>query len=211
MSDCKGDLYIQIVPLKNSDHKRIAHHKCNPLQRIKVSESTTLRTITNYIKRLASPESDSTTVSLHVNYHNEPLQLPLALSVAEYLTITNQGSEGEVRYSFAETKDGTEAAPPDVHTQQEFAHLAEPRLPFVPEDAQRYPVPSLGRFGPFGTAAVQPGDASFESLLHSGFSLFSNSFGAFPPLFEPGPEMKNGGGEDTISLRKNLEMEILRK
>jgi hypothetical protein len=213
MTDSLPDMHIQIVPLKNCDHKRVTRHKSNPLQRIKVNNTTTLFTIASYIKRLAGADSDMTTVSLHTNYHNEPLQLPLSMLVVDYLAITNQGIQGEVRYSFADVKRKAEGTAPVVHFQPEVTHQPEPNVAVATEEPPPYPPPSLGRFGPF---AVGVGDVSFGSLFHSGFSLFSNSFGVFPPTIEPsgvhsGTDAKGGTSEDTISLRKNLEMEILRK
>jgi hypothetical protein len=210
MADPRPELYIQIVPLKNSDHKRVTRHKSNPLQRIKVSDNTTLLTITSYIKRLAGAESDGTSVSLYANYHNEPLQLPLSLSVAEYLIITNQTDQGELRYSFA---GGVQQSA--VRFQSEGTRprpLPEVRIAVPRDDGPRYPPPSIGRFGAFQMPGPAIGDASYGSLFHTGFSVFSNSFGNFSPSIDVNTAHQlgeaRGSGDDPISLRRNLEMEI---
>jgi hypothetical protein len=209
MSASKPEFFLQTVPLKNSDHKRITSHKNNPLQRIKVSDNTTLFAISLYIKRLAGAEFDGTPVYLYANYHNEPLQLPLSLSVREYLIITNQGTIGEVRYSFSSGKNESDVPTPPVGLQPEDIRsrpLPKARIQVPISNPLKYPPPSFGRFG----------DPSFGSLFHSGFSAFSSSLGTFSAssidlnAAHHNGEMK-GNPEDTISLRENLEKEILKK
>jgi hypothetical protein len=196
------DLYIHIVPLKNSDHKRVSRSKNNPLQRIKVSDNTTLHTIASYVKRIAGAESDNTYVTLYTTYHNEPLQVPLSLSVLQYILLTSQGEQCEVRYAFTERPMDAPVAAPTF--QPSFAPRQEAHA--------RYPPPSLGRFETFTPGLVHPID-SFGAVFHSGFSLFSNSFGGFPMSLDPATvhQPAEAKGEDAISLRKNLEMEIQRK
>jgi hypothetical protein len=193
----RAELYLHLIPLKNTDHKRVSRQKNNPLQRIKVSDNATLRTITSYLIRLANAESNNTAVTLYTTYRGEPVQVPLSMSVAEFLLITNQAGQGEVRYSFSEIQPKVDARIA-VPTAQ-----ARP-----PPERPRYPPPQgLGRLAP-----PLPVD-SFGPDFHTGFSLFSNSFGGFLPSLDSGTlgQPTDVKDADTISLRKNLELEIQRK
>jgi hypothetical protein len=209
MSVSKPELDLSIVPLKNSDHKRVTCHKSNPLQGIKDSDNTTLLTISCYIKRIAAAEFDGTPIYLYANYPNEPLQIPLSLSVREYLIVTNQVAIGEVPYSFSSVKHESDVPTPPVGVQPEdipSQPLPEARIEVPISNTLKYPPPSFGKFG----------DVSYESLFHSRFSIFSNSLRTFSSSSNDlnaahhNGEMR-GNPEETISLRENLEMEILRK
>lgn len=106
MHQDKAELYVRIVPFTNADHKRISRNKNNPLQRIKVSNNTTLYTISSYIHGQASSADQSQlSVSLHVPFSNKCVQLPLSMSVADFLLITNQVKQGELRYRFDKTDE----------------------------------------------------------------------------------------------------------
>ena len=90
MHQDKAELYVRIVPFTNADHKRIQRNKNNPLQRIKVSNNTTLYTISSYIHgQASSSDQNQLSVSLHVPFSNKCVQLPLSMSVADFLLITN--------------------------------------------------------------------------------------------------------------------------
>jgi hypothetical protein len=123
--------------------------------------------------------------------------MPLSMSVAEFLFITNQLGQGDLRYSFA-----PDPAPPFNPHQPPRLRQGKPETRYPPP-AEKMP-PSI------------PLSDSIGGLFHSGFSLFSNSFGTFPPSLDGlglrlGGEAKGQKIEDTISLRKNLELEILKR
>ena len=103
MNEGNGEQYIKILPLKNVDHKRITRNKNNPLQRIKVSNNTHLYSISNYIQHLANVDSNNFNVCLYAPHPNSCVQLPLSLSISEYLLITEQG---EIRYTFIDKGHG---------------------------------------------------------------------------------------------------------
>ena len=106
MHQDKAELYVRIVPFTNADHKRIQRNKNNPLQRIKVSNNTTLYTISSYIHgQASSSDQNQLSVSLHVPFSNKCVQLPLSMSVADFLLITNQVKQGELRYRFDKTDE----------------------------------------------------------------------------------------------------------
>jgi hypothetical protein len=198
----RRELSLQIVPLKNADHKRVSRHKNNPLQRIKVSDRTSLLTIAGYIRRLAGAEADGAPVALYASYRGEPLQVPLSMSVGQYLIVTNQDGHGEVRYAFADARPGAGAP----------AARPRPRQEPLPELPRYPPPPLLGRARPLAPPPLHPAD-SFAAIFHSGFSLLSNSFGGFLPSIDAGPpgQAADGKVDDAISLRQNLEIEIQRK
>jgi hypothetical protein len=182
------ELYVQVVPLNLSDQKRLS--KNNHHQRIKVSNGATLATLASYVQRLA--DSDSS-VSLHAPYGNGTIQMPLSISVAEFFYITNQHGEGELRYSFK----------PDTSPAMATHHPM--KLPRRTADQPNYPPP----------LPVIPLSDSIGGLMHSGFSIFSNSFGVFPTSPDA---LKHGiidgqgvRADDSLSLRQNLELEIMKQ
>jgi hypothetical protein len=220
MCEDKGELFLQVIPLKNSDHKRISRNKNNPLQRIRVSPSTSLATITSYVRRLAGPESDESDITLHAPYLTETVQLPLTMTVAELLLVTHQNSQAEVRYGFVD-KFCPPTAPSSVHflpgafvvqtaprlRPPKSAHLSDQPNMFNLDAQVRFPVPSFR-----GVPQID----SITPMFPSGFSLFSNSFGIYPTSIdtqhagEAADAGSTSAGDNSISLRRNLEMEINR-
>ena len=193
MHEDKAEVYVQIVPLLNSDHKRIYQNKNNPVQRIKVSNNTSLLVIASYIHRLAGADASSTTVALYIPYGTESIRLPLSIKTAEFLLMTNQGKEGKVMYSFVTQAPPVPKRPPVPPPK---LRKEKPRVPAVaayPEPIEKKP------------PAIPLADSPCP-LIHSGFSLFSNSFGVFPPTLDSiGFEKSGGATGGTISLRKGLE------
>jgi hypothetical protein len=193
MCDATGqtpELYVQVVPLKPSDQKRLS--KNNHHQRIKVSNRATLATLARYVQRLA--DSDSA-VSLHAPYGSGTVEMPLSISVAEFFYITNQHGEGELRYSFR----------PDTSPAVTIHQPVKLRRK-TPEQSSYPPPPP-----------VIPLSDSIGGLMQSGFLIFSNSFGIFPPSpdalglrhgLTDGQGMR---GDDALSLRQNLELEIMKQ
>jgi hypothetical protein len=98
----RAELYLQIFPLRVIDQKYITRCKNNPRQRMKLSNSATLLAISTYIHRLGGPAVSDLRVHLHCAYREEKVELPLSMTAAEFLFISNQGTEGEVHYSFVE-------------------------------------------------------------------------------------------------------------
>lgn len=130
MHQDKAELYVRIVPFTNADHKRISRNKNNPLQRIKVSNNTTLYTISSYIHGQASgPDQKLLSVSLHVPFSNKCVQLPLSMSVADFLLITNQVKQGELRYRFDRT---------DEQNQQQYQFLQQSTGQMMQQQNQFY-------------------------------------------------------------------------
>lgn len=196
MQGDKAEVYIQIFPLWNSDHKRIYRNKSNPVQRIKVSNNTTLYVIASYIHRLAGPDARDTTVCLYVRYGAEAIQLPLSITTAEFLLMTDQDKQGEIRYSFV-----SQAPPEPIRKPLPPPKLRKekPKVPPVP--AYPEPVEKKVEKSPIIPLAESP-----NPLLYTGFSLFSNSFGVFPPTLDSAGFDKSAGPPGgTISLRKELE------
>ena len=200
MHEDKAELYVQIVPLLNADHKRIARNKSNPLQRIKVSNNTTLYVIASYIHRLAGPDAQDTVVALHVPYGKDSIQLPLSMTAAEFLLITNQERQGDLMYSFVAPPEPPRARlpPPKLRKEKPAAPAVTYPPPPPPEPEPRVPM--------FEPPPKLPLTDSINPLMHTGFSLFSNSFGIFPPTldsagFDKGGETAGGA----VSLRKGLE------
>jgi hypothetical protein len=195
--------WVQAIPLQNSDHERIARQNRNPLQQIKVTDNMRLSTIADYLKGLGGADPTKGTVGLYANYHSKHLQLPLAMPVAEFFFVTGQEDQGEVRYSFLDEQTAAgPARPPSPHA------IFEARPPPPPAERPRYPLPSIARTQSFPLAPLHTSD-SLELIFHSGFLMFSNSFGRLPPSLEPSathqPEARDG---EVISLRRSLEMEI---
>jgi hypothetical protein len=184
-----ADLFISLIPLKNSDHLRIARTKSNPLQRVRISPAVCLNSLAAYIRRLATaPDSEPPLVNLFVDYRKQSLQLPLSLTVSDFLAITNQVTE--IRYGFDEVREERHVVRPLQRVSVEFP---EPQVSPV----QFYPAPSVGD--------------SLGPIYPAGFPLFGDSFTLFPPLFEP---VRNQNGEtqvdDALSLRYGLE-QLLQK
>lgn len=135
MHQDKAELYVRIVPFTNADHKRISRNKNNPLQRIKVSNNTTLYTISSYIHGQASSSDQSQlSVSLHVPFSNKCVQLPLSMSVADFLLITNQVKQGELRYRFDKT---------DEQHPQQRSSLQQPVGSAIPQHNQQLQTNSI--------------------------------------------------------------------
>ena len=201
MNEDKAERYVQIVPLLNADHKRIARNKSNPLQRIKVSNSMSLSVIAAYIHRLAGPDAQETVVSLHVPYGEDSIQLPLSMTAAEFLLITNQDRQGELMYSFVTPPppEPPRARLPPPKLRKEKPPPAVPTYPGPPPESRMMPPFEPPPPRPVMTDSINP-------LIHTGFSIFSNSFGIFPPTldsvgFDKGSESQGG----SVSLRKGLE------
>jgi hypothetical protein len=207
MQDSAAELHLQLQPLGLADQQRVAQTKHAPVQRIKVSQRTSLTTIAGYVQRIAGADPRCF-VSLHAPYHTETVQLPLSISVAEFLFITNQRGQGELRYAFSE-----QAIVPD--RQVELHRPPKLRGRKIPELEQpisaRYPPPPLVVREKVRTMASPVG-----GVFYLGLSMFSNSFGCLPHSLNGmtgrGAVARREGGrahsEDVASLRKHLEAEI---
>jgi hypothetical protein len=190
MNDPTPELDIRMSPLRSCDHRQISCSKHNPLQRIKVSNATMLLTVANSLQRLAMT---NTPVTLHAPYRSGTVQVPLSMSVAELMFITNQRDTCELRYSFA---DSVLISPPpvDVHHPPKLRH--RPTHP-SPTPIEEFPVISI------------PFSDSIESI-NTGLSLFSSTF---PQSFDGRWLLHSNNTKvppiaDVLSLRKNLELEI---
>lgn len=213
-----GVCYLQFAPLTAVDERRILQNRNNPVQTIKVSSTTRLQNVAGHIQQLAGLHGQNTTVVLYVPYQTEAVQLPLGLTVAEFCLITSQHIRGELRYSF------TEITPPkvEVPVAAQVEHLPPPKLrkpnpinipkTYPPPPPPQVSVPSIPvsktNFQP-PSIPVREGVLMASPILHTGFSLFSNSFGGFPGI-DTGSSDRIGPGDTSVSLRKGLE-QILSK
>jgi hypothetical protein len=116
------------------------------------------------------------------------------MAIGDYLFISGQHDQAQLHYSFSERM--AEPAPIEIHQPPKLR-----RRTVSEHVSPKYPPP----------VSVVAG------VFHSGLSMFSNSFGCLPPSLE-GIAVRGAGvrwdractpGEDTISLRKSLEAEIL--
>jgi hypothetical protein len=147
-----GEYYVTLIRFTPSDHERIFHTRSGPNQRIKVSTNSRLSTVAEYIVNLApSLRQSCTRVALYVSNGQDRMRIPLCLSVAELFFMTDQSREGEVFYAFVD--------PPPIETVE---------LPVRKKPAEAQPTPQ-----PHFPTAV-------PTVYHSGLTMFSNSFGAFP-------------------------------
>ncbi|KAH0793287.1 hypothetical protein GPJ56_002845 [Histomonas meleagridis] len=212
--------YIKILPLKNADHKRISRNKRNPLQRIKVSSSTPLFSISNYVQQLANVDPNNVSVLLYAPRTNSCIQLPLSLSISEYRLITEQE---EIRYSFVDKdKESKNEKKPKNKVQLINNHpsLQITKIQPKPTQEPHYPLPPVTQIfsnsqnSNFFTNIGVPLLDSQSPLFHTGFSLFSCSFGMTPhsndsqtlQIAERDKETTN----ENISLKKGIE-QFLRK
>jgi hypothetical protein len=111
--------------------------------------------------------------------------------------MTNQADQAELRYSFCERV--FDPLPTDAHQPPK---LRGRKIADTEKSCQVvYPPP------------IQV-PTTIDGLFHCGLSLFSNSFGFLPASLD-GTIVRGigtrGAREDMISLRKNLEAEILRQ
>lgn len=301
MTQDKSDLYVQIVPFTNADHKIITESNKNPLQRIKVDNTTTLCAISKYVLRQANGiDEGHLKVTLHAPYKSKCIQLPLTMTFSDFLLITSQDRQGEIRYRFDKIHDSkpkvqttrrniptsiqsltynnctpqqsiypyqfptnlNSALPPmnltpsqeratgfQYHqpTQPSFQpsfdfiqkmnktlHNVEPHYNMTENYAKplkktkKKPPPQEPPPPPPPPQMQQPnqyempnftnsiGMDSVNSLFHTGFQLYSNSFGSFPHIDSmsighvQNDSEKAPPSTESISLKKDLE-QILRK
>lgn len=247
MQQENAERYINIIPLTHLDHRIILQGKKPPLQRMKISNNATLSTIAEYIHELASTlDQKQNTVSLHVPYNANCVQLPLQITVSDFLLITNQGNEGKIRYRFDKKveaknkpltdstpkvapkinkKDANDQIPPidnelmlpkkkryQSKNQLNGISLAAPKI--RNKTAESTPQPSI----PHQRHQLPEFADSMNGIFHTGFHLFSNSFGNFPPNIDASFNSQNSNDNESkvplsneaISLKRDLE-KILQK
>lgn len=208
MNDREEDQYIKIIPLKEIDYQKIHKKKnINPLQKIKVSNNTPLSTLSNYIQKFTKADQGNISVSLYAPCNPDCIQLPLSLTISEYVLITGKD---EVRYSFitknpdsGECKDEPTTAGVEVGQK-----IQKNDTPFKTCNSNiGYPMPPMFQDAAPSTGFIQHNeDSQIGPLFHSGFSIFSNSFG--PYLSNIDTTYTNTEPKETtepISLRKDLE------
>jgi hypothetical protein len=76
--------------IEGNGSRHVRGSKNSPLQRIRVSPSSSLSTIFSYIQRLAGPESGELDITLDTPYLTKTVQLPLIMTVAELLLVTHR-------------------------------------------------------------------------------------------------------------------------
>jgi hypothetical protein len=205
----EGELYIQIAPLRTSDHNRVIANKYPPIMRLKVSDSMPLSAISNYVSKLVGADAPTLTIALHVPYRDTALQLPLTMSVAQIRAITGQSGDGDLRYSFTQKI----TAPPLYRPQK--LPIPKKRIPEQPPQQITYPVPARQISHPSPPKVTPPLpdlNESFTGYFSPGLAPWSNSFGMGPPYSDlGGPRFglaDPGNSEETISLMEHLQLEL---
>jgi hypothetical protein len=126
------------------------------------------------------------------------IEVPLSMNVSEIMYITGQNAQGELKYSFSE-KPPQLPPPPMIPSQPP---KLRGKVITRPPDIHKPPV-----LIPF-TDRPPP-------LFPGGFPVFSNSVASFPPSLDltlaRTLQTGRGTGDEFISLRKNLEIEIRRQ
>ena len=206
-----NELYVKLIPFKNADNKKVLNSKHNPLQRIKVSSSTPLHQISRYVHNMVFPENDETfQVQLYLSSNNNELKLPLSLNVSEFLFITNESEQGELRYSFVEAinkniiKNKTNL--PKKIVQEPLRNIQPSNIEIknnIENNTEK-------------NNNILPPQDSIGPMFTLGLSFFNDSFGLFPLLDSQASHNQNNNNNkppcpEAISLRNELELLIQKK
>lgn len=207
-SELEGEQYIKIIPLKEVDYQKIHKKKSvNPLQKIKVSNSTPLYSLSNYIQKFTKVDQGSSSVCLYAPCSPACIQLPLSLTISEYVLITGKD---EVRYSFIPKSADSAATRADA-APSGFDLERRPNRPDaklkVGGSAITYPMPPIFQDSNASSNFVPHNeDSQIEPLFHTGFSIFSNSFGPYISNVDSNyPSTEQRETVEPISLRNGLE------
>ena len=184
----KSEFLVTLLPLTQNDFMRVQASNSNPNQVVKVSYNSTLQILSNFLTNLLNA-GNNITASLHVTTKFSNLKLPLSMHISEFFLITGQKEQGKIFYTFGSTKPKV----PECKYQSSIKNA--PAKVDLPSSPISYPLHS---------------SISKLPLFHSGFSLFSNSFGGFPaPIDSKGyaSSQSNGKSQSTqyINLKNQLE------
>ncbi|KAH0794531.1 hypothetical protein GPJ56_001556 [Histomonas meleagridis] len=183
-----SEFLVSLLPLTPSDSTRVQASNNNPSQIVKVPFNSTLQIIANYLSALLKAGNNIMT-SLHVATKLSTLKVPLTMRVSELFMITGQKGQGKILYNFVSTKAKTPEPKPRTVMKFTPTKIDSPSSPIS------YPLNS---------------NISRLPLFHSGFSLFSNSFGGFPaPIDSKGYTSPFSSGkvpsQKSINLKNQLE------
>lgn len=193
--------YLKLIPKMVSDRKKMERKNANSLLRIPVNQQTTLYDIAEHILKKAYPLKSEYTVALYIIADGVVSKLPLTLNTAEFMIMTHQDKEGEIRYSFEDQNahpPSQQKAPP----QPETVFIDPPMAPPVAREQPEYShtIPE----NPPVNLAPQPSDLSIN--LTTGLSMF-NSIGIFPQLDSTFnvPPLNETPSQAAKSLKNELE------
>jgi hypothetical protein len=144
---------MRIAPLKDADQRRISRNKSLAFQRVKVSSHAPLSAISSYIHNLASWDPSPITVRLYVPFRDGNVQVPVTMTVAEILHITNQEDEGELRYSFIDLEPAptpARAQPSSGPKSHQTKDDCESSVPHPMINPQNQPLPVAALNSPNG-------------------------------------------------------------
>ena len=183
-----SEFLVSLLPLTQNDSARVQASNGNPNQLVKVSFNSTLQILSNFLVTLLNTRNDII-ASLHVATKFSTLKLHLSMRVSELFMITGQKKQGEIYYTFGSIK----AKEPE-RKQQTVTKIIPAKID-SPSSPLSYPLHS---------------NISRLPLFHSGFSLFSNSFGGFPaPIDSKGYTSSYSNGKSPsqqyINLKNQLE------
>jgi hypothetical protein len=154
-----NDLYVTLTPSGVADQERIFGARCVAPKRIKVSAHSHLTVIGQYVLGLVpSSRKKPSRVVFYAGIGADRVSVPPCFTLEELFFITNQGTDGEVYYTFID----------DPETESE----SQP-----PENTPEPPV--------------------FETVFHSGLSLFSNSVGMLRFNLDRRMDSLEGKGDGT--------------
>ena len=88
------NIVVKLIPMKNSDNKRMMKKELNPLQRLTILEETQLNTISEFIHNKVFDEDDNSyDVFLHICINGKFSRLPLSINIGELLIMAHQKDE----------------------------------------------------------------------------------------------------------------------
>lgn len=189
-----SDIYeIQLIPLRNSDKKKLQQNNQNPLQRAHVKPTTILKQVSDYICDSAFPSKNKPlNVDLLVAIDEKMIQLPLTMAVSE-INFIFQSNIRQLRYAFSDIKIKEERVyePPNITSDRKM-HTQEMESTTKEQNYQdQY---SISRFNDF-------------SQTHSHSFTFGDSI-SFSFLHDPSGQSGETTGNDQHRKNASLRSEI---
>ena len=110
------NIVVKLIPMKNSDNKRMMKKELNPLQRLTILEETQLNTISEFTHHKVFDEDDNSyNVLLHICINGKFSRLPLSINIGELLIMAHQKNEIELRYTFVLNEEKDQEKRTDVN------------------------------------------------------------------------------------------------
>jgi len=211
----KIDIFVKLIPLRNSDNKRVLRTKNHPLQRIKVTSTTSLSQIRMYMHSLVFKD-DIVPYQTHLysTVDGNEIRIPLTLNVAEYLIITHQNEQGEIRYTFSDNNAKPIVRNPFVSVIDSNVNKEKQRIQNIEPPPKPVPNPiSFDRTNSNTGYGTNPD--SLSTMFTLGLSFFNDSLGFMPLMDSQSSHNQQNNNKtpcpEAISLRNELEMLIQKK